>query len=248
MPRRHAKESAPEAAPVEAGKTSWRSAVATWTPIFAGVSLGLSILSSGWQVIHYYEGPQVRLITPDQITIASSTAVKYPDRDHKGPYVHFIARMSIVNEAGTGYNTTVSRERVRVTVQGHAVFEGFWYNFVSSDAGGKDGGDLIVDPKSFAHPFPLAAGSAESHETLFQPRQRDCSGVTPPCSAFDNYIKWADFVGWFQKDKPIEFEFMADTFTGKQPVPAKCKVEMYVEQFDSMKQRQWTSPICTPVK
>jgi hypothetical protein len=249
MPRHHANRSVRDGALIRAVKPFFgKINLKKLLPWFTAVTFALSIVSLGWQGFKYYEGPQVRLITPEQITIASSTAVKYPDRAQKGPYVHFIARMSYVNEASTGYNATVSKERIRVTVEGHAVFESTWYNFVSSDAGGKDGSEIVFNTKTFAHPFPMAAGSSESHETVFQPWEKDCSGATPPCSPFDNYVKWDDFVSWFQKDRPIEFEFLADTFTGKQPVTAKCRIVMYQEQFDSMKQRQWTSPLCAPLK
>lgn len=126
----------------------------------------ISIASLSWQIINYFEGAQVRLITPDQITIGSSPRMNYPNRGG-GPYVHFITRMSYVNAASAGYNATVSVERVSITVDGQHTFEYRWYYFVTSDAVGKDGTELDVKKTLYAQPFALAAGSSASHETFF---------------------------------------------------------------------------------
>jgi hypothetical protein len=214
------------------------------TSLLTLITFFLSISSLAWQAINYFEGPQVKLISPDQITIAPSDQVNFPNRDIEGPYVHFIARLSYVNSAAAGYNATVRYERVRVKVNGRHVFEGQWYNFVGSDAGGKDGQNLIVEKKSYAHPFPLAAGTAESHETLFQPWEKQCPSQSTGCSADDNYVDWTTFISWLSKEHVIEFEFLTDVFGRKTPVSVTCKVTMSDERFNDMVKRRWSSPVC----
>ncbi len=207
----------------------------------------ISIASLSWQIINYFEGAQVRLITPDQITIGSSPRMNYPNRGG-GPYVHFITRMSYVNAASAGYNATVSVERVSITVDGQHTFEYRWYYFVTSDAVGKDGTELDVKKTLYAQPFALAAGSSASHETLFQPWQKDCSSAASPCTASDNYVDWKTFVQWFGNKHVLEFEFLADIFGREKPVSGKCKVEMSPERFAELLTREWASPVCTPIK
>jgi hypothetical protein len=214
------------------------------TSLLTLITFAISIATLTWQIINYFEGPQVRLIAPDQITIGSSERVNFPIRDG-GPYVHFVARLSYVNAAAASYNATVRAERVRVTVEGKPAFEYRWFRFVTSDAAGSQGTDLVVDKASDAHPFALAAGSSESHETLFQPWQKACAAAAADCKTDDNYIDWKTFVEWFGNQHVVEFEFLTDIYGQVDPVSAKCTVRMSDERFQNLAARKWGSPFCT---
>ena len=216
------------------------------TSLLTLITFLISIASLAWQIINYFEGPQVKLIATDQITIGSSESVNFPNRDG-GPFVHFIAQMSYVNAAAASYNATIRTERVRIKVEGQKVFEYQWFRFVTSDAAGPSGANLVVEKKSDAHPFPLVAGSSESHETLFQPWQKACTPAVPGCNWDENYIDWNTFIDWFGKKHVVEFEFVADIYGVKNPVSAKCTVTMSEKRFVEFKARKWASPICTPV-
>ncbi len=212
--------------------------------LLALITLVISLGTLAWQIVNYVQGADVRLIAPNQITIGASDAVMFPNRAG-GPYVHFIMRYSYVNQAAAGYNATVREERLRVTVSGHRSFEYRWFRFVSSDAAGPNGTQLKVDKIKDAQPFPVAAASSDSHETLFQPWQNDCPAKTrTPCDPLANYVGWTTFLNWFAKDRTVEFELLAYVFGSKQPVSAKCKVTMPKERFDDMVQQRWGSPIC----
>jgi hypothetical protein len=214
------------------------------TSLLTLITFAISVVTLAWQIINFLEGPQVKLIAPDQITIGSSERVKFPSRDG-GPYVHFIARLSYVNSAAAGYNATIRAERVRVKVEGQQVFEYRWFRFVTSDAAGSQGNDLEVSKVSDAQPFPLAAASSQSHETLFQPWQ--CSAKDARCkTGDDNYIDWKTFVEWFAKKHVVEFEFLTDIYGRETPVSAKCTVTMPDERFAAFAARQWASPVCAP--
>ncbi len=217
------------------------------TSLLTLITFVISIASLAWQIINYFEGAQVKLIATDQITIGSSERVNFPNRDG-GPFVHFIARMSYVNAAATSYNATIRTERLRIKVEGQQVFEYQWFRFVTSDAAGPDGADLKVDKITDAHPFPLAAGSSESHETLFQPWQKVCPETATQCRTDDNYIDWKTFTGWFANKHVVEFEFLADIYGLQDPVSAKCTVKMSDERFANLVARKWASPVCTTLK
>lgn len=215
------------------------------TSLLTLITFVISIASLLWQTINYFEGPKVRLIAPDQIVIGSSERVKYPNRDG-GPYVHFITPMSYVNAASAGYNATVRAERIRIKIEGQQVFEHQWYHFVHSDAVGEGGTELKVETDSDARPFPLAAGSSASHETLFQPWEKQCAAGATKCHADDYYVDWTTFLDWTAKNHVIEFEFLADIFGSNTPVVATCKVNMSEQRFKDMVARRWASPACVP--
>jgi hypothetical protein len=214
------------------------------TSLLTLITFTISIATLVWQIVNYLEGPQVKLITPAQITIAPSGLVQFPNRDG-GPFVHFIADMGYVNEASAGYNATIRTERLRITVAGAPTFEYAWYYTVVSDAGGPQGLSLVVTKKAPSHPLPLPAGSSQSHETLFQPWLKDCSAVAAPCKPDDNYVDWKTFVGWFQKTGVINFEFMLDVFGRDEPLSEKCTVRMSPAELAIFVQRGWGSPFCT---
>lgn len=214
------------------------------TSLLTLITFLISIASLVWQIVNYFEGPQVRLIAADQITIGSSGAVKFPNRDG-GPFVHFIAQMSYVNSASSGYNATIRVERIRITIGGQKPFEYRWYRFVSRDADGADGSQLVVNKISEAHPFPVTAGSSQSRETLFQPWQKDCAATDNSCQWDENYIDWTAFIDRFGKTRTAEFEFIAEIY-GQKPTSATCIVTMSEERFADLKSRKWGSPVCVP--
>jgi hypothetical protein len=205
------------------------------------ITFGISMVTLTWQIFNYFEGAQVKMIAPDQVTIGSSDAMKVHNRDG-GPYVHFIARLSYVNQASSGYNATVRLERVRVTLKGHEAFEQQWYDFTVSDA---DGDQLTFDKRVASNPFPLAAGSSESHETIFQPWPRNCQAGQPACKADDYYIDWSKFLDLFKADRVADFEFQAYVYGRSEPVTARCRVALSERQYQNMAARGWVSPVCS---
>ena len=213
------------------------------TSLLTLITFLISIASLVWQIFNFFEGPQVRLIATDQITIGASDAVGFPNRDGDKPLVHFIARMSYVNAASAGYNAITRTERMRIRIDGQREFESQWFRFVGSDADGPGGAHLVVDKKSEAHPFPVMAGNAETHETLFQPWQKACPANDSSCHWDDNYVDWDTFIDWLGKKREIEFEFLTDIY-GQKTVSATCIVRMSPERFADLKKRRWGSPVC----
>ena len=203
----------------------------------------MSVASLVWQTIDYVKGAEVYLIQPEQIVIAASGPAEFPDRDGGGPYVHFVARMSYVNSGAAGYNATIRAERVRITVAGRR-FEQQWFRYVHSDADSTDATKLVVDKVSEARPLPVTAGSAESHETLFQPWEKECSSSRPQCDRRENYVDWKTFLQWFAPSRKLELEFLADIYGKAEPILAKCRIEMEPQHVANLTARGWASPVC----
>ena len=169
------------------------------------------------------------MIEPAQITIGSSKEVQFPLRaSGRGPYVHFIVRMSYVNKGAVGYNGTVKFERLRVKVADGIRFEYRWFRFVTIDSGGSDGWELKVDKVRDAAPFPITAGTAVSQETLFQPWPRNCKGSSAPCSERDYYVTWESFIQSLAASthRVIEFEAVVELYELDKPIFTKCFVKI----------------------
>ena len=211
--------------------------------IAALIPITLGVLAFIWNVYNYLQGADVKLLPPDQMTIGSSASVNFPLRG-KGPYVHFISTMGYVNAGAAGYSSVVRRERIRVQVDGGKFFEHWWYHFVTSDSGGPKGDELKVNKKEDARPFPIMAGSSQSHETLFQPWPYKCEDAEKKCNARKNYVEWKNFVDGLHDGSKIKIILLADLFDETEPVEAECNLRITKPNIDAMNDRKWVSLPC----
>lgn len=211
--------------------------------VFALVTFAISMVSLGWQVVNYLQGAKIRIIPPDQIVIGSSKSVDFASRD-QGQYVHFIVRMSYVNEGATGFNATMRRERIIVKLDGYPPFEQRWYRFVVHDVTGPTGSDLKVDKVSDARAFPVVAGNAETHATVFQPWPRLCEPGVLNCDPRESYLPWDKFLDLFAAKRTMEIEVLSEAFGQSKSSSSKCRIEMDENSFAAMKRNGWGSPIC----
>jgi hypothetical protein len=196
-----------------------------------------------WQVVNYFQGAAVKLLAPDEIVIAASDKADFPNRDG-GPYVHFLARMSYVNEGSVGYNATIKRERIEVSVAGVFQFEQYWFRFVSADATGPDGTTLVVSKISDFRPFGLSSGSSESHLTLFQPWPKTCGAKEKDCKWDVNYVSWDTFSNAVKPSQQIKVRLFADKFGTATPAAVECMVRLSDQSYSNIQQRRWDAPVC----
>jgi len=159
----------------------------SWVEKWVSVgSMVLGVLAFLWNVWNWFEGAEVNLFSPDQVTIARSDQVSYPMRG-EAPYVLFILKMSYTNEGAPQYSSVVRRERLVLELPGRNPVEHHWFRVVSADIG-KQGDKLVVNRLHESRPFPVQAGSATSHETLFQPWPHKCPEERQDCNPRKNYL------------------------------------------------------------
>ena len=211
--------------------------------ILTVITFLMSFAALLWQVVNYLQGAAVRVFAPDQIIIAASDKVDFPNREG-GPYVHFLARMSYVNEGSVGYNATIRRERIEISIADVLQLEQYWYRFVSSDATGPQGTTLVVSKISDFHPFGLQAGSAESHLTLFQPWPKKCAVTEKNCKWDVNYMSWENFFKLVKPGQKVKVRLLADEFVTASPVTAECTATLNSQSYSNLEERRWDSPVC----
>jgi len=213
--------------------------VARKTEFIALSAFALSITTLAWQIVNSTVGAVVKVFPTDQVVF---TAVDKLGRNYPGQpnLLSVIARMAYVNEGDTGHNAVVRREYLHFSL-GNRQIEQRWYEFGSSDV---QDGKLTFVRDSDAHPIPLNAGSAASHETLFAAWEIDCAQIpSKQCDPAGNFVKWDDFLAAIKTTKEISLDTSADVFPD-QHVAAGCLVRLRDWEIGVLESEQWLSAAC----
>jgi hypothetical protein len=169
------------------------------------VALAAFLLALGgviFQVTAFLRDAEVTLFGPEQILITAE------DRDDPGSIVRISASMSYVNTGQVGYNAIVHNETLHFDLGGKT-YEQKWQAFVTWSPMGSD---IKYEIKSAAVPFPVNAGSSESHVTFFAPRS--------------NFLAWQEFSELLTDVNELHFRFKARSYRGERVPPASCTVEL----------------------
>lgn len=212
--------------------------VARKTEFIALAAFALSITTLFWQIVNSTVGAVVKMFPTDQVVI---TAVDKLGRNYPGQanLLALIARMAYVNQGDTGHNAVIRREYMHFSL-GNRHIEHRWYEFGSSDV---QDGRLIFVRDSDAHPIPINAGSAISHETLFAAWEIDCGQTPQECDPAGNFVKWDDFLATIKITKQISLNTSAEIYPDQQ-VAAGCLVRLRDWEITVLESEQWLSAAC----
>lgn len=203
------------------------------TDVLALAAFTLAILGILIQVYAFLRGFDVRLFHPEQVLIVFQ---KYTDGRE---YMRVSARMSYVNLGRPGYNATIRRERVEFTLGGRDYVQ-YWQAFQSFDM---EQAKLVTHYESDAHPFPVLAGNANSHETFFAPRPIQCRSGDADCKSEHNYLVANDFIRSLNGIGQLKFNFVADVFGGDLK-PTSCIVNIDTNVILHLATNNWAAPSC----
>jgi hypothetical protein len=186
-------------------------------------------------------GAVVRLFPSDQIVIVAANKIgrNYSGQDN---LLALIATMSYVNDGDVGHNAVIRREYVSFSFGARDV-EHRWYEFGSSDV---QDGNFVFKRESEARPFPVNAGSAVSHETLFAAWEVDCEDGEKNCEPRKNFVKWEDFLTATRTNNRFVITTKANIFPTKI-VTATCEVRLRDWEITILETEQRLSAACTDV-
>lgn len=206
------------------------------TSLLALVAFLLSLSSVFYQISVFLRGPDIKLFQPEEIMIGSIGG------DIDKDYLSIIAGMSYVNSGETGYNGVVLKETISFKL-GNSEYKFHWRSFVSS---WRDSSGLTVNTKEEAHPFPVMAGNAESHETLFSARRNRNIG-TDIEDINSNFIKVSDFLIAFMKQKKLELSLQAIT-EDEEILTITCETDFSdpIKQALGHNGEKWVTVSCWP--
>lgn len=216
--------------------------VARKTEIIALVAFMLSLGGVMWQVVNFARGAVVRLFPSDQVVL---TAVNKLGRNYAGQdnNLALIASMAYSNEGDVGHNAIIRREFIEVEF-GNRTVEHRWYEFGSSDL--KDGA-LDFKRDSEARPFPVIAGAAVSHETLFAAWEIDCTAEeVKNCDGRANFVKWEDFLKAVKTDGKVKVTTKSIVYPAKE-ITASCEIRLRPWEIGYLESDQWLSVSCIEI-
>jgi hypothetical protein len=208
------------------------------TEIIALVAFVLSVSGVLWQVFNFTRGAVVQLFPSDQIVV---TAVNRIGRNYSGQdnLLALIASMSYANDGEVGHNAIIRREYISLSFGGRQV-EHRWYEFGSSDV---QEANVFFKRESDARPFPVIAGSAASHETLFTAWEVDCDGKENNCDPATNFVKWDEFLTAVKANNRLLVTTKASIYP-KRIVTASCEVRLRKWEIEILEKEQWLAATC----
>jgi hypothetical protein len=196
----------------------------------AAAAFLLSLSAIIWQVWNWYQGAEISLFPPDQITIVSSS--KAGGRQPGEPLlVRFVVPVVYANQASQEYSASILREYINVVV-GDCKLTQRWYQSVTVDL---DNNGLVTTKKDDAVPFPVKGGSSISHETLFTFKGDldDCFGENITLN------DWHEFNSRLSKAHKITVFTSADLTNGRTLQSSACTVTLAVPAIQELSEREW---------
>jgi hypothetical protein len=204
------------------------------TDLLAFAALLIALSSVIYQIHGFFKGPDVKMFPPEQVFIKAFSYYQ-----GAGFYVRFGARLAYVNEGRLGYNDVLRKESMFFSLGGKE-YEQTWQAFESFDL--KEN-ELISHHISNAHPIPINAGSAVSHETYFAPWPVRCPKAVQKCDKWKNYLKWDDFVKKLESVQELTFRFKSETYSGST-LTTECTIDIDEAFIKGLKKRKWHAPSC----
>jgi hypothetical protein len=210
------------------------------TDVLALVAFILSAVGIAAQVRDYLRGPHPILLASSQVTFGSSGALNVHFDDQ---FLITTAIMGYVNDAPTGFNAAVTREYIRFQIADKK----YQYAAHQTVNTSSETDSLSVQKKDDSGPFALNAGSAVSHEVLFEPHPIKCVKDDPDCAGSLSAIRWSDFKTAVKMNSTISVTLLADIL-GKRTLSVRCAVILNdndLKAFDKPNpHEQWAAPNC----
>ncbi len=154
--------------------------------------------------------------------------------------VRMHSTMAYVNQGQLGYNAAIAQgDGFEFELDGQT-YEQVWQTFQGFDV--KEN-KLVPHFTSDAHPVPVAAGSAVSHETYFVPQPKRCGPDRTTCKKWENLITAADFLVKLDGKSELTLNFSAFPY-GSEPVSQSCTISLDEDFFSNLGINGWDAPLC----
>lgn len=202
------------------------------TDFLALAAFLMALVSALYQLSGYLRGDQVTLHPPPQVTITFS--------DYGGGqrYLRLGARMAYSNSGHVGYNAVLAEERVHFSFD-EVQYLQYWQAFQTFDS---IGDKLVPHFQSDAHPVPVMAGSAKSHETFFAAQPERCR-KGQSCDPWVHLIRRGPFLKGIQNSSTLEFIFEASLVGGGE-LSVACEIDVTDDLRRNLVQKGWDAPRC----
>ena len=238
-----ARRSRPAAKP-----TSWRIfGIEVRKDIPTLVALMGTVFAAGYAMYAWIRGPDLKLLPPEQVIIYGE-----PYKKGDAPYLRIISRMTYVNDGEPGYSGIVTREWARIYLDDRGQLPCIyqrWHENVKTKLDIENHA-VTADKKDDSRPFVIAAGSTESHETLFMPyttgqsEERLCpEKEISNFSTMDEFVKLSAKTMKKDGERYMVVELGSDIYR-KDSLTTRCKIRVDNAFLERIKKTGWHAPSC----
>jgi hypothetical protein len=210
------------------------------TDILALVAFILSVIGLVAQVRDNLRGSNPTLFIPEQVTFGSAKALNVFFQNNE-QFLITTAMMNYVNDAPAGFNAAIGREYIRFQIDGKK----YQYAAHQTVDTSSESSTLKVKKKEDSGPFALNAGSAVTHEVLFEPHPVKCAVDDHDCAGSLPKIKWIDFIAAAKANPVILVTLVAEVY-GKGMLSVQCTVTLNDNDLNAFnsEDQQWAAPNC----
>jgi hypothetical protein len=144
----------------------------------------ISVTTALYNLIGYFQRPNLFLLAPEQVTFYASYADDWP-------YVTMVTNFNIFNNSRPEKYGLVLGEALEFTIKGVP-------RVLRWQQVGKWVGDEF-QPTGPAQPFAIAGGAVTAHEISFEPRSKPKAELRAGEHEGDNWVEWKDFIEELRK-------------------------------------------------
>lgn len=194
------------------------------------VALVVSLATGMYNLIGYFEKPELMLLPPEQVTLYASYAGKWP-------YLAMVTDFNVFNNSRPEKYGLVTGERLEFTVDGvRRVLRwqevGKW-------------GDKAFQSSSPAQPFAVAGGAVSAQEMSFEPRSKDQAELLPGEKEDINWFGWDSLLQFLGKASTLRVHCVVELHGGKtltSDVELQLHGGVKTDLEDS--KRRWAAAAC----
>jgi hypothetical protein len=214
--------------------TSKSSAQAS-VPVVVGlaasiVALLLSIATAAYNVVGYFQKPELTLLPPEQVTLYANYAGKFA-------YLAVVTDFNIFNNSRPEKYGLVVGERVEFTIDGiRRVLRwqevGKW-------------GEKGFQSTGPAQPFGVPGGAVNAQEMSFEPRSKLQTELLPGETEDINWFDWDEFVRFLSKVPTLRVHCVVELQGGKT-VTSDVELQLHsgVKADLQNPKRRWAAAAC----
>jgi len=194
------------------------------------VALLVSVVTAGYNLVGYFQKPELTLLPPEQVTLHINYSGKFA-------YLAMVTDFNIFNGSRPEKYGLVTGERLEFTIDGvRRVLR--WQEF------GK-WGDKGFQASGPAQPFGVAGGAVNAQEVCFEPRSKDQTELLPGETEDINWFDWDKFLQFMGKASTLRVHCVVELHGGKT-LTSDVELQLHegVKAALQDPKRRWAAAAC----
>jgi hypothetical protein len=194
------------------------------------VALLISVVTAGYNLVGYFQKPELTLLPPEQVTLYANYAGKFA-------YLAVVTDFNIFNDSRPEKYGLVTGERVEFTIDGvRRVLRwqevGKW-------------GDKGFQASGPAQPFGVPGGAVNAQEMSFEPRSKGQTELLAGETEGINWFEWDKFLQFLSKVSTLQVHCVVELHGGKT-LTSDVELQLHpgVKSDLQNPKRRWAAATC----